>query len=86
MAILPRGSVSVTRLPMCCFCATCGLRPPGPDLQFQGKRVAEEGSTHHPSAAIADGNVLRFWYTENAGQGKGYRISAGKLVFDWPDE
>ena len=62
------------------------VAPAGPDLQFEGKRVAEEGSTHHPSAAIADGNVLRFWYTENAGQGKGYRIAAGKLVFDWPDD
>lgn len=58
--------------------------PAGDDLQFKGKRVAEEGSTHHPSSAIRVGDDLLFWYTENAGQGKGYRISAGKLKMDWP--
>ena len=60
--------------------------PAGDDLQFEGKRVAEEGSTHHPSSAIRVGDDLLFWYTENAGQGKGYRISAGKLKMDWPKD
>lgn len=58
------------------------VAPAGPDLQFQGRRVAEEGSTHHPSSAMRRGDACWFWYTENAGQGKGYRIAAGKLGFD----
>lgn len=58
------------------------VAPAGSDIQF--KRVAEEGSTHHPSSAIRRGNDLLFWYTENAGQGKGYRIAAGKLAGQWP--
>ena len=62
------------------------VAPAGPDLQFEGKRVAEEGSTHHPSSAIRVGDDLLFWYTENAGQGKGYRIAAGKLKIDWPED
>jgi hypothetical protein len=60
------------------------VAPAGGDIQFEGKRVAEEGSTHHPSSAIRRGNDLLFWYTENAGQGKGYRIAAGKLAGQWP--
>ena len=62
------------------------VAPAGADLQFDGKRVAEEGSTHHPTSAIIRGNDLLFWYTENAGQGKGYRIAAGKMTMDWPKE
>ena len=61
------------------------VAPAGPDLQFQGRRVAEEGSTHHPSSGIRRGNEMWFWYTENAGQGKGYRIAAGKITFDFQD-
>ena len=62
------------------------VAPAGEDLQFEGKRVAEEGSTHHPSAAIRRGRDLLFWYTENAGEGKGYRIAAGRLKGQWPGD
>ncbi len=62
------------------------VAPAGEDLQFEGKRVAEEGSTHHPSAAIRRGRDLLFWYTENAGAGKGYRIAAGRLTGQWPGD
>ncbi len=56
--------------------------PPGEDLQFEGPRVAEEGSTFHPSSLVRQGSSLYFWYGENAG--KTYRLAAGRLVFDFP--
>jgi len=56
---------------------------PGPHPPVSGPRPAEEGSVHHPSGMIREGNCLRFWYTENPAQGA-YRIGAGKLTFDWP--
>lgn len=52
----------------------------GPDLQFEGKVRAEEGSTHHPSTPVRVGDTLMFWYTETGVQGKGYRIAAGKIM------
>ena len=56
--------------------------PPGEDLQSEGLRVAEEGSTFHPSSLVRQGSSLYFWYGENSGET--YRLAAGRLVFDFP--
>ena len=60
---------------------------PGPRAPRQGKRAAEEGSCFHPSAPVADGSSLRYWYVENFAAGLGgYRIALGKLNFTFPDQ
>ncbi len=64
-----------------------GVAHPGPlpPAPTSGPRPGEEGSTHHPSAMIREGNCLRFWYTENPATGA-YRLGAGTLSFAWPPQ
>ena len=59
-----------------------GPLPPAPP---SGVRPGEEGSTHHPSAMIREGDCLRFWYAENPAT-NAYRIGTGRLTFDWPPD